>query len=138
MDDTIQRKQAGDEQVKINHEKALAALLTSSTQAEAAEKCGIAERTLRDYLRDPEFAEEYAKQRKELVTDATRKIQTKMHSAIDVLTEIMESKKRVTGARDKVAAAKALLDYGLRYTEATDITPRLERLWAEYVSNGKV
>lgn len=138
MDGTIQRKQAGGEQVKNNHEKALAALLTSSTQAEAAEKCGIAERTLRDYLRDPEFAEEYARQRKELVTDATRKIQTQMHAAIDVLAEIMNSKKRVTGARDKVAAAKALLDYGLKYTSATDIMPRIERLWAEYLRNGKV
>jgi hypothetical protein len=50
----------------------------------------------------------------------------------------MNSKKRVTGARDKVAAAKALLDYGLKYTSATDIMPRIERLWAEYLRNGKV
>lgn len=121
--------------MNTNHEKALAALLTSKTQAEAAEKCGIAERTLRDYLRDPEFSEEYARQRLELVTDAARLIQTKLSAAVSVLDEIMTSKKRVTGARDRVSAAKAMLDYGLRYTEAVDIMPRMEKLWQKYLKD---
>ena len=35
------------------HDKAMAALLSSDTQAEAAAKCGISDRTLRAYLADP-------------------------------------------------------------------------------------
>lgn len=108
------------------HEKAMAALLTSDTQMEAAAKCGIAERTLRGYLADPVFFAEYQRRKRRLVSDATRQIQASYQSAIKALREIVESKE--SKESDKISAARTLLEYGLRLTETNEIMIRIEEL----------
>jgi hypothetical protein len=103
--------------VTANKEKALAALLTTVTRDEAAAQCGLSTRTLRDYLRDPEFAAEYERQRRELVRDATKQMQSCLQAAVSTLHLIMTSEKPVPAARERVVAARSLLEYALRYTE---------------------
>ena len=54
-------------------EKALAALLTSPTVKAAAQETGVGSRTMRLYLKDPEFLAEYKKRCSSLLEDATNK-----------------------------------------------------------------
>lgn len=107
-----------------DREKAMAALLSSDTQAEAAAKCGLSDRTLRSYLADPEFAAEYKRRKRQLVTDATKQIQASYKVAIKALRGIVESENASAG--EKISAARALLEYGLRFTEMADVLSRLE------------
>jgi hypothetical protein len=112
-----------------NREKALAALLSSDTQAEAAVKCGLSDRSIRGYLADPAFNAEYQRRKNALVSDATRQIQASYQSAIRALRAIVDSDKSTAG--EKTSAARALLEYGLKFTELNEILPRLEKLERE-------
>lgn len=108
-------------------EKALSALLTSRTRAEAAKAAGVAESTLRSYLRDdPEFQARYKEAFGELVQDATRQAQQAISPALDALREIVENPKEQSQAR--VMAARSALEYALRLTEQLDIVSRIETL----------
>ena len=109
--------------MKRNQEKAIVALLTSDTQAEAAKKCGLSGRTLRLYLDDPEFYTEYQRRRQQMVTDATKKLQVYMQSAVDTLYTIKNDAEVSPAVRAN--AARALLEYGLKYTDATDLAERI-------------
>lgn len=111
-----------------NQDKALAALLTSDTQAQAAEKSGLSVRTLRGYMSDPAFAEEYNRRRLEQVTDAARQIQNRLQAAVAILAEIMTSDQPITAARERIVAARSLLEFGLKYTELADIMTRIKAL----------
>lgn len=111
-----------------NQDKAMAALLTSDTQADAAEKSGLSVRTLRGYMSDPAFAEEYNRRRLEQVTDAARQIQNRLQAAVAILAEIMTSDKPITAARERIVAARSLLEFGLKYTELADIMTRIKAL----------
>ena len=107
-------------------ERALAALLTSDTQSEAAKKCGLSERTLRLYLDNPEFYTEYQQRRQQMVIDATKKLQTYMQSAVETLKELKDDKE--TSPAVRASAARALLEYGLKYTDVTDLAERITEL----------
>lgn len=109
-----------------NKEKIMTALLSSSSQAEAAEKCGITDRTIRTYLDDPGFYSEYRRRKSELVTDAARQIQASYTAAINALNGIVSSQLAPDGV--KISAARALLEYGLKFTEQADVITRLENL----------
>lgn len=107
-------------------EKYLAALLTSSTQKEAAEKAGISPRWMREVMRDPEFAAEYARRKAEVVDDATRHIQGIYQKAIKTLEGVIDSQK--ASNRDKINASRAILEYGQQLTETNEVISRLEDL----------
>ena len=107
-------------------EKALAALMESDTQKEAAKKAGITARTLRNYMKDADFVAEYTSRKGHVVDDAARQIQGSLHTAINALRAIVEGREKADGG--KISASRALLEYGLRYTEISDIISRLEAL----------
>jgi len=104
----------------------MAALLTSGTRREAARKAHVSESTIYNYLQDPVFSEEYENRRKQLITDASDQIQRGLAPAISTLREIAEDVKASKNAR--VAAARALIEYGIRLAEITDIYKRIDRL----------
>lgn len=107
-------------------ERALQALLTCPTKKAAAEQAGITPRTLRDYLADPEFQAEYKKAFQTLVAEATRQAQQSLSPALSALKFIVEDDGESSSSR--IAAARALLEYGLRLTEQNDILARLDAL----------
>lgn len=109
-----------------NKQKALQALLTHKTKQEAAQAAGITPRTMTLYLSDPEFQTEYARAFKALVTEATRTAQATLSPAICVLRSIMEDEKETSSSR--IAAARSLLEYGLRLTEFNDILEELQTI----------
>lgn len=107
-------------------QKALAALLTSPSKAAAAKAAGIAPRTLRDYLADPEFQAAYRDAFGNMVEDATRQAQQAISPAMSTLREIVED--REEDAQARISAARAILSHGLKLTETTDILNRLQEL----------
>jgi len=108
----------------LNKEKALAALLTERNKTEAAAACGITNRTMSNYLKDPEFVAAYNAAFGVMINKATRKAQQSMESAVNVLREVAENKAE-TGAT-RVAAARSILEFGLRMTEFNDIAKYVE------------
>lgn len=106
-----------------NKQRALQALLTQPTKTDAAQAAGISPRTLRDYLADLEFQQEYKRAFTELVTDATRQAQRALSPALSALRSIVEDEEE--NASSRIAAARSLLEYGLRLTEFNDILREL-------------
>ena len=106
-------------------EKALAALLTSTTRKEAAEKAGISYRTIRTYLQDAEFAAEYQQRKGEIVDDAARRLTNAMQKAIGVLEDATDGKKVKDAA---LKASKLVLEYSARFITISDIMARLDAM----------
>lgn len=107
-------------------ERALQALLTQRTKAEAATAAGISPRTLRVYLQDPEFQRAYNAAFSGLMEEATKQAQRSLSPAISTLREIVEDEDQPATAR--ISAARSLLEYGLRLVEVSDILARLDKL----------
>ena len=106
-------------------EKALAALLTSTTRKEAAEKAGISYRTIRTYLQDAEFAAEYQQRKGEIVDDAARRLTNAMQKAIGVLENATDGKRTTAAA---LKASKLVLEYSARFITISDIMARLDAM----------
>lgn len=109
-----------------NQNKALAALLTCKSRTEAARVCGLSTKTLQGYEKDPAFAEALERGRREALADAAHRISAGYSTTVDALQDIVQDDSAADPAR--VAAARALLEYGLRFAEITDINKRLDKL----------
>lgn len=107
-------------------EKALRALLTAPTRAEAARVAGISENTMREYFKDPEFQAAYKAQFSELMEAATRQAQRQTTTALSVLMEVMEDREQ--GAQARLSAARTALEYSMKLTEQRDVVERVEAL----------
>jgi hypothetical protein len=94
-----------------NQERAIAALLGERTVKAAAEKAGVAYRTLKGWLRLPAFSAAYRQARRDLLEGAVGRIQAAAGTAVDTLLHVAQN-----GAKDgdRVRAAVALLDHALR------------------------
>lgn len=109
-----------------NQEKVLAALMLSGTQAQAAEKAGISDRTLRGYMADSDFKAAYQQMKNQLIDDATRELQLSYHDAIRVVRNILMSD--FSSGNEKISAARTLLEYGTKFTVIDDVTSQIEEL----------
>ena len=107
-------------------QRALQALLTERTKQEAAAVAGISTRTLRTYLANKEFLREYQRAFRSLVNDATRQAQQALSPAVAALRTIVEDPEE--SASSRIAAARSLLEYGLRFTEFSDILRELDAM----------
>ena len=107
-------------------QKALTALLTFSTHREAARACGISDRQLRTYLRDPEFKKEYQQRLDLILEEATTQARRAMTPAVTALVEIVQDSTKSDTAR--ILASRAILDAGLRMIDTTDTAERLSAL----------
>lgn len=104
-------------------ERVMAALLACITEKDAAEMAGVSARTVRNYLADAEFYEEFIEKCRNLVQTTTTTLQRSMIAAAATLDIIMRNSPKLD---DKMRAAKYILDYGVRYTELTDLYARLD------------
>ena len=107
-------------------EKALAALLNSSTQDEAAKAAGIGTRTIKTYLQDEAFRKEYRSRLTELCENAARKAQRELSQSVDTLTAIRDDKD--TPPAQRITAAKTIIDSALRLREHVELEDRIEAL----------
>lgn len=105
-------------------ERCIAALLTSKTKREAAEKAGVSERTLRSYFEDEEFCQQYRKAFSSMVQDAAGTAQQLIAPALSTLQDIMEDETANGGTR--IQAARSLLEYALKLTAQLATMERME------------
>ena len=108
----VTRKRPTNADLDPKQQRALAALLTSRTQREAAEKAKISERALRDYLRDETFSELYHDAARGLVDDALQQARMALGPTIEAMQRIATDDIGEEGP--KVAAARCLLDFVVR------------------------
>lgn len=107
-------------------ESIVAALISEGTIQGAAAAVGCTPRTLYERMKQPSFKELYNAAKADMVRAATTKLQTNMAAAVDSIVQIMTDAQ--TGPGTRLNAAVALLQYGHRFTEQTDILERLEAL----------
>ena len=109
-----------------NQRRALAAMLTCKSRTDAARLCGLSVKTLQVYEAQPEFAEALECGRRELLAEAAHRMAAGYTQTVDTLQEIVSNPDSADASR--VAAARALLDYGLKFAELVDVNRRLDRL----------
>ena len=109
-----------------NQEKAIAALLASPSIPAAAKVVGIGQSTLCRWLKLDGFKDAYLNAKKEVVCQAVGKVQSAMTEAVCTLQTVMADLEAPASAR--VAAARAILDLGLRAFEMEEFEQRLKIL----------
>lgn len=108
---------------------ALQALMKFTSRKEAADAAGIAERTLRDYLRDEEFVAELNRLYDDWMDECTRELQQAVKLAIQTLKGSLTDEDASVPA--KIAAAKAILETAPKYLELNNIIQRVNELERE-------
>ena len=89
-----------------NKEKALIALLESASIIEAAEASGLSEKTLRRYLEEKEFSDEYATARRQIVENAIAGLQQAANEAVETLRRNLTC----DNPQAEIRAAQLILD----------------------------
>lgn len=107
-------------------QKALEALLVSSTRTEAAAKIGADRKTISNYFHDEEFVQAYKEAFAVKLDETTRQAQQALAPALQTLTSICTDENAAPMAR--VSASRALLEYGLRLGEQNDLAERVAEL----------
>src|SRR5215213_1458253 len=90
---------SGRSTLSANQEKALAALLVLPTISLAARRCGLNERTIRRYLKDPKFASRYAQEREALVDEAIAAVQKLGLAAAKAINDALGDEDVITRLR---------------------------------------
>ncbi len=89
-----------------NKEKALTALLESASITDAAQKCELSEKTLRRYLDDAEFKNEYQSARRQIVESAVSGLQQAANEAVETLRRNLTC----DNPQAEIRAAQLILD----------------------------
>ena len=104
----------------------LQALLANHTIREAAAAAQVTERTIYEYLRDPDFKADYQTARDDIIRGTANNLRNRMNEAVDVIATIMRDD--AAPYRERRAAACAILEHGAKYTETLDILERMKTL----------
>ncbi len=120
-----------------NQEKALNALLESASVSEAATKCGLNAKTLRRYLSDAEFQNEFRAARRVVFEQNIIRLQSLHAGAVDTLERNLNCENPST----EVRAAQIVIESTRKDFETLDVLHRLEVLENEHQNqnqeNGK-
>lgn len=121
--------------LSANQRKALAEFINPETRevSVVAEKVGVTERTIYNYLADPEFKTVLNQQLGQLITAANSQLVANAGEAVEVLRELM-ARAKVSDTNRRLAAV-AMLDYMLKLQELLTITQRLEALEKKVFEN---
>jgi AcrR family transcriptional regulator len=107
-----------------NKEKALAALLESSSITDAAKSCGLSQETLYRYLREKEFVADYRNARRQVVENSITQLQQASGEAVEALRRNLSC----SYPQAEIRAAQIILDNALKGVELVDILERLEQI----------
>jgi hypothetical protein len=114
----------GGQQLSRKQEKAIAALLSEPSIQRAAEAAKVSERTLKYWLKQPEFAREYRIARQQLVEHAVTVLQRVTSLAVVTLHRNMSCGKPAT----EVLAASKILEHAVGGLEVFDLAQRVAEL----------
>ena len=87
---------------------------------------GVSERVIYDYLKKPDFEDRYKAARDDIVRGVSNHLREQMNEAVDIIGDIMRAPEN--RAQDRLAAAKAVLEFGDRYIENDDVLGRITKL----------
>lgn len=121
--------------VSAKKRRLVAALASSRTVKDAADKAKIAERTAWRYLADPAVKAELAAGQDVLLTMATRGLVEDMQTARMVLKAVMLDRDSPPSAR--VSAARAILEASLRFAEMVALAERVAALEERMGNDGQ-
>jgi hypothetical protein len=105
-------------------ELAIAALLAHPTLAPAAEAIGVNEKTLRQWMRIPEFKAAYAQARMEILDRTVARLLESSGQAIDTLLRNLTC----ADPGPEIRAAVAILDHARRGVEVLDLAAEVADL----------
>ncbi len=109
-------------------EAAILALLTEKSILDAADRCGVSERTLRRWLtNDAEFKAAYDEARRATFSAGIARIQALTAKGVETLEELLEAKKFPSV---RLGAARTIVEIGLHQHDAETIMRKLEEIEA--------
>lgn len=114
------------EKLSRKQEQAISALLGMPTIEKAAQETGVAEKTLRVWLKKPGFKKAYWKARQVIVDQAIGSLQKSCEAAAKTLLDIASDTEKPPTSR--VSASKAIFDLVFRGSELYELTERIESL----------
>jgi hypothetical protein len=103
---------------------AIAALLSSGSIGQAAERSGVCEKTLRLWMAQTDFASEYRRARQQVVEHAVGILQTASLQAVAALVKNLQCGRPAV----EVSAANSLLQHSLQGIEQCDLVGQIEAL----------
>jgi hypothetical protein len=104
----------------------IAALAAGATQEDAAAQAGVSERTVRRRLDDPGFSRQVSAARAEMVARAVAQLAAASTEAVETLRGLLGSPLDFA----RLAAARAILEVGMKMREQGELAERVEQLEA--------
>lgn len=104
----------------------LVGLVAGKTIEQAATDAGLSERTGYRRMAEPAFRERLTRAQDDRLAATSAAVSSSMSEAMTVLRDILRDGKALH--RDKVSAARSLLDFSLRFREHADLAQRLAAL----------
>lgn len=102
----------------VSNEKIIAALMNSSTLAQAAQAAGISSRGLYDRMTDQQFRAEYQAAKAAVMREAVNNLNSRIGAAISTIAGIMEDTEANPAIR--LQAAQTILNTAAKFTERLD------------------
>jgi DNA-binding transcriptional MerR regulator len=93
---------------------------------EAADKCDIAESTLRRWLQNGTFARCYRQERTRMLESTVNLLRQKSVAAVEALADVANDKASPPGAR--VSAARSLVELAIKGAKLQDLEERIGEL----------
>ncbi len=124
-----------NEGLTAKQERAIAALLAHPTVEKAADEVGVTRQTLHRWMGEAVFGDAFRKARRETFTHSVSMAQKYAPAALNSLASIMMDKAAPPSAR--VAASKAVLDFGREALELDDVVQRMEKIEADMAEREK-
>ena len=114
-----------DHDLRPRETRVVAALLTERTLAGAAQAAGVGEKTIRRWLKRPDFASALRDAQAEAVGDALGRLRAVTGEAVQTLRDLAVS---ANSESVRLGAARSILDFALRATELDDLAERIQLL----------
>jgi hypothetical protein len=114
-------------QLDAKDEMMISALAEGTTHEEAARLAGVSTKTVQRRRREQRFARALDDRRRQRVGEVTGRLVAGSHAAVQTLLDGLEA----DGMRERLTAARAILDLGRRYHREQveeDLAARLEAL----------
>ena len=116
-----------EKRLTLKQRRAVIAIISSDSIMQACQNAGVAERTIRRWVKLPEFKAELVRIEQNLLESTTGKLAGLQERAINALSDCLTSKNE----NAKLRACQLVLDYSIRYREINRFESRIEELEKE-------
>jgi hypothetical protein len=114
------------DKLNAKQHRAISGLLSEPSIRQAAKVADVPEKTLFNWLKNPDFDSAYRAARRESVQQATARLQYASSAAVSILCQLMV--KETVHASIRLSAAKTILELSIKTLEIDDLAARLDAL----------